>query len=95
MFKNIIDAVSGIVFLSTPHRGTNLAETLNLILQASLVANPTQFIAELAPRSQTLAMINDQFRHMAPKIDMISFYETRYTTISGRALVSSQRHGCH
>lgn len=95
MFKNIIDAVSGIVFLSTPHRGTNHSETLNRILQASFVSSPKQFIAELAPGSQILASINEGFRHVAPKIDIISFYETRYTTISGRTVVSSQRNGCH
>ena len=28
----IVKAVTSIIFLSTPHRGTNLAETLNRIL---------------------------------------------------------------
>ncbi|KAB5516895.1 Alpha/Beta hydrolase protein, partial [Coniochaeta sp. 2T2.1] len=44
-FSNIVKSVSAIIFLSTPHRGTNLAETLNRILQVSFVANPMQFIA--------------------------------------------------
>lgn len=81
MYKSIIDAVSAIVFLSTPHRGTNLAETLNRILQVSFVSNPMQFIAELAAGSQMLQKLNEQFRHVAPKLDIVSFYETRPTTV--------------
>lgn len=78
-FANIIKAVSAIIFLSTPHRGTNLAETLNRILQVSFVANPMQFIAELAAGSQTLQKLNEQFRHIAPNLEIVSFYETRPT----------------
>ncbi|KAL6808092.1 WD40 repeat-like protein [Trichoderma sp. SZMC 28015] len=80
-YETIIKAVSAIVFLSTPHRGTNLAETLNRILQVSFGANPMQFIAELAAGSQTLQRLNEQFRHVAPKLQIVSFYETRPTTI--------------
>ncbi|GFP56267.1 protein SERAC1 [Trichoderma asperellum] len=80
-YEAIIKAVSAIVFLSTPHRGTNLAETLNRILQVSFVASPMQFIAELAAGSQTLQKLNEQFRHVAPKLQIVSFYETRPTTM--------------
>ena len=65
-YKSIIRAVSSIIFLSTPHRGTNLAATLNRILQVSFVANPMQFIAELTAGSQTLQKLNETFRHVAP-----------------------------
>lgn len=81
MYEAIIKSVSSIIFLSTPHRGTNLAETLNRILQVSFVANPMQFIAELAAGSQTLQRLNEQFRHAAPKLQIVSFYETRPTTM--------------
>jgi hypothetical protein len=80
-FSNIIKSVSAVVFLSTPHRGTNLAETLNRILQVSFVANPMQFIAELATGSQTLQKLNEQFRHVASKLEIVSFYETRPTAL--------------
>ena len=82
MYEDIIKAVSSIIFLSTPHRGTNLAETLNRILQVSFVTNPRRFIAELAAGSQTLQKINEQFRHVAPKLQIVSFYETRPTTVA-------------
>lgn len=81
MYQDIIKAVSSIIFLSTPHRGTNLAETLNRILQVSFVSNPMQFIAELASGSQTLQKLNEQFRHIAPKLQIVSLYETRPTPV--------------
>ena len=80
-YEDIIKAVSSIVFLSTPHRGTNLAETLNRILQVSFVTSPMQFIAELAAGSHTLQKLNESFRHIAPKLQIVSFYETRPTPV--------------
>ncbi|KAL9020140.1 MAG: hypothetical protein Q9185_002597 [Variospora sp. 1 TL-2023] len=80
-YEKMIRMVSAILFLSTPHRGTNLAETLNRILQASFIATPKQFIGDLAKNSFTLQKLNDQFRHVAPKLDIVSFYETQMTPI--------------
>lgn len=80
-YAAIIKAISSIIFLSTPHRGTNLAETLNRILKVSLVAKPMQFISELTSGSQTLQKLNESFRHVAEKLQIISFYETRPTPI--------------
>ncbi|KFY19780.1 hypothetical protein V491_04219 [Pseudogymnoascus sp. VKM F-3775] len=81
IYEDIIKSVSSIIFLSTPHRGTSLAETLNRILQISFVASPMQFIAELASGSLSLQKLNEQFRHVASKLDIVSFYETRPTTM--------------
>lgn len=80
-YEYIIRSVSSIIFLSTPHRGTDLAETLNRILQVSFVANPMQFISELGAGSQTLQKLNEQFRHVATKLQLVSFYETRPTPV--------------
>lgn len=80
-YEDIIKSVSSIIFISTPHRGTNLAETLNRVLQVSMVANSMHFIAELASGSQTLQKLNEQFRHIAPRLQIVSFYETRPTTL--------------
>jgi hypothetical protein len=87
-YEAIVKAIRAIVFLSTPHRGTNLAETLNRILQVSLVAAPKQFISELIKNSYTLQKLNEEFRHIAPKLDIISFYETRPTPIGMSQVVS-------
>ena len=80
-YKAIVDAISAIVFLSTPHRGTNLAETLNRILQVSIISSSKQFISELSTNSYTMQKLNEQFRHIAPKLDIVSFYETQMTPI--------------
>ncbi|KAF2105865.1 hypothetical protein BDV96DRAFT_607880 [Lophiotrema nucula] len=76
-YENIVKAISAIVFLATPHRGTNLAEVLNRILQSTLVSNSKQYVSELAKNSFTLQKLNEQFRHIAPKLDIVSFYETQ------------------
>ncbi|KAH6656268.1 hypothetical protein BKA67DRAFT_551404 [Truncatella angustata] len=86
-YQDIVKAITSIIFLSTPHRGTHLAETLNRILQVSFVTSPMQFIAELIEGSQTLQKLNEQFRHVAPKLRIVSFYETRPTPIAKKAHV--------
>lgn len=80
-YEAIVKAVSGIAFLATPHRGTNLAQTLNKILQTTMVTNSKQYVAELVKNSFTLQKLNEQFRHVAPKLDIVSFYETQPTSI--------------
>lgn len=80
-YANIVKAITSIIFLSTPHRGTNLAATLNRILKMSLGTAPKQFIADLTLGSQALQKLNESFRHVAEKLQVISFYETRPTTM--------------
>ncbi|KAH6680769.1 NACHT and WD domain protein [Halenospora varia] len=80
-YEGIIKAVSAITFLSTPHRGSNLADTLNRILQSTFITNSKQHISELARNSFTLQKLNEQFRHIAPRLDIVSFYETQPTSI--------------
>lgn len=80
-YESIIKAISAITFLATPHRGTNLAEKLNRILQSTFVTNSKQYISDLAKNSFALQRLNEQFRHVAPRLDIISFYETQPTSI--------------
>lgn len=92
LYQGIINSISAIIFLSTPHRGTHLAETLNRILQVSFLTSPMQFIAELAGGSQTLQKLNEQFRHVAPRLRIVSFYETRPTPMIKKASIVSCFH---
>ncbi|KAJ4416586.1 hypothetical protein N0V85_002217 [Neurospora sp. IMI 360204] len=85
-YKDIIAAVSAIIFLSTPHRGTSLAETLNNLLQYSFQAQKS-FISDLAKNSPAIEDINEQFRHVAPKLSIYSFYETLETTIGPKKVM--------
>lgn len=80
-YESIVQAISAIAFLATPHRGANLAELLNWILQSTLITNSKHYISELAKNSFTLQKLNEQFRHVAPKLDIVSFYETQPTSI--------------
>jgi hypothetical protein len=76
------------LFLSTPHRGTHLAEILNRILTVSVFNHsPKQYIAELKNNSPTLEEINEQFRNIAPKLQIVSFFETKPTAIGPKKMV--------
>lgn len=80
-YHAIIKAVTAIIFLSTPHRGSNFAEVLNRILQVSLVSAPKEYINDLAKNSATLQRINETFRHVVKGLNIVSFYETQPTAI--------------
>ncbi|KAI1469710.1 uncharacterized protein F4812DRAFT_300693 [Daldinia caldariorum] len=84
-YESIIKAISAITFLATPHRGTHLAETLNRILQTAMITNSKQYISDLAKNSFTLQKLNEQFRHIAPRLDIVSFYETQPTAITSKS----------
>ncbi|OHE99782.1 NACHT and WD domain-containing protein [Colletotrichum orchidophilum] len=80
-YESIVKSIAAIIFLATPHRGTNLAQTLNRILRSSMITDSKQYIADLAKNSLTLQKINEQFRHIAPKLDIVSFYESQPTSV--------------
>lgn len=91
-YRELIRAVSGIVFLSTPHRGSNLAEALNKILSACIFAfSPKEYISELRINSPTLQDINEQFRNLAPNVSLVSFYETLKTAIGPSQVMVLQK----
>lgn len=91
-YESIIKAVSAITFLATPHRGTNLAEILNLILRSTVTTNSKQYISELARNSFTLQRLNEQFRHIAPRLHIVSFYETQPCSIGLKKAQIVSRH---
>ena len=85
-YKALVQSISAIVFLSTPHRGSNLAEILNRILIASFQSS-RNFIKDLNRNSMALEEINEQFRHIAPRLSIWSFYETLPTPIGPRKMM--------
>ncbi|KAJ9615502.1 hypothetical protein H2200_001577 [Cladophialophora chaetospira] len=81
-YKEIVGSTSAILFLSTPHRGTNLADLLNMILSACLFGfSSKDYVAELKANSPSIQEINEQFRNLAPRIKIASFYETKATKV--------------
>lgn len=92
-YESIVKSISSIAFLATPHRGTTLAQVLNRILDTAIISNSKQYIADLAKNSLTLQKLNDQFRHIAPRLDIVSFYETQPTQLyKGAKVVRSCTH---
>ncbi|KAI9888888.1 MAG: hypothetical protein M1814_006177 [Vezdaea aestivalis] len=85
-YEHIIKSIVAIMFLATPHRGTNLATVLNWILTSTFLSNAKQYINDLHQNSAALQKLNDQFRHIAPRLDIVSFYETRPTPIGLKAM---------
>ncbi|KAK3309390.1 uncharacterized protein B0T15DRAFT_481111 [Chaetomium strumarium] len=81
-FSQIVSMIKAVLFLATPHRGTDLAETLNrLLLSASFLGHsPKEYVTELARKSPTIDELNEAFRHHASKLQIFSFYETLATT---------------
>ena len=91
-FKGPISQVKAVLFLSTPHQGTNLAETLNRILSVSIFNHtPKQYISELKQNSPFIEDINEEFRKHAPRLQIFSFYETLETAIGPRRVMVLQR----
>lgn len=87
-YKDLVESISAILFLATPHRGTNLAELLNRMLFVSFQSTK-DFIVDLSKSSATLEEINEQFRHVAQKLSIFSFYETLPTYVGPKRLVCS------
>jgi hypothetical protein len=90
-YQSLVRSISGIIFLSTPHRGTDLANVMNRILSACFSLSPKQYIAELQSNSQSLLEINEQFRHLAPKTEIVSFFETRKTSVGMSSVLILER----
>jgi WD40 repeat protein len=85
-YQSIVRSISAIMFLATPHRGTNLAEILNRVLTVSFQSTKN-FITDLNKSSPALEEINEQFRHIAPKLSIVSFYETLATTVGPKKIM--------
>ncbi|KAI1747448.1 hypothetical protein F4782DRAFT_521079 [Xylaria castorea] len=79
-YQQAVKGVSAIIFLSTPHRGTNLAKILNRVLAASFKSTK-YFISDLSKSSSAIEELNEEFRHVAPNLSIWSFYETLATSI--------------
>jgi hypothetical protein len=80
-FKRVLNNTVGILFLATPHRGSNLARTLANIQKATF--SERKFVGDLQLGSQTVNKINDLFAEHADGIALISFWESTDTRFVG------------
>jgi hypothetical protein len=69
-----VNRIHTLYFLATPHQGSDLAKILVNILKVSYGTKP--FVTELEHNSESIASINDSFRHYAEDLQLWSFYET-------------------
>jgi pimeloyl-ACP methyl ester carboxylesterase len=81
-YKDIVTQIHAVLFLSTPHRGTDLATVLNRILTVSIfMQSPKQYITELQKSSPTIENLNEGFANHAAELQIFSFYETLETPV--------------
>ncbi|KAK4102353.1 hypothetical protein N658DRAFT_470033 [Parathielavia hyrcaniae] len=78
----MISHVHGIVFLSTPHRGSSHASSLNNLLSVMIGTSSKVYLAELDSRSTSIEDINEQFRSVSDPLHLVSMYETLPTRVS-------------
>jgi len=91
-YEGIVSQIRAILFLSTPHRGSNLADTLDKILSTSLTKSARKaYITELAKNSSTIEELNEDFRHQISNLDLYSFYELKSSVIKGSLSVCISR----
>ena len=69
--------IKGVVFLGTPHRGSDLANILNLILTISFSSR--SFVKQLNSNSEGIRAINNSFVHRVDSLKLVSFFETENT----------------
>lgn len=80
-FTELVSRIHGIMFLATPHRGSQLASTLNNILASTPLGPPPKaYVNDLQLQSNTLQEINEQFRHHCGDLELVSFFETNKTS---------------
>lgn len=79
--NEIASRIHTLYFLATPHRGADLAKTLEFLLKLSHSSKP--YVNELERNSESIATINDSFRHVSKGLHLWSFYETIRSTIGG------------
>lgn len=81
---DICDRIKCIIFLATPHRGSDYATTLNRILKVSGItgmASSRDYINDLTKGSASSQAINEDFRRYADDLNIYSFYETLPTSL--------------
>lgn len=77
--------IRSIIFLATPHRGSNLGSVLKNIAAVSPISKP--FLADVASKSISAQRIDDDFVRYTNGLSILSFYETLPMSIGGLSTV--------
>jgi hypothetical protein len=81
--NDLASRIHTLYFLATPHRGSDFTKILVKVLKVS--HGPKPFLAELKRNSESIASVNDSFRHLADDLQLWSFYETVPTNLVFRS----------
>ena len=78
-YSEILDRTAGLIFMGTPHRGSDTAKWASMLKEMFNVVGAgshTHLLADLKRQSRTLIQINSDFVERAVKFQQIlSFYE--------------------
>jgi WD40 repeat protein len=81
-YASLASRIQGILFLATPHRGSDCAQVLSKLL--SLAGGQRPFVTDLNRNSEALQSINEEFPDCCHKLLLYSFYETIPTNFAIR-----------
>lgn len=78
-YSDIAESTRGIVFFGTPHRGSDVADwtaVVSDVLQAAMARPQSRLLHALQSHSPELWKVSMDFRPLAPKYAITSFYES-------------------
>lgn len=78
-YKPILDKTCGIIFFSTPHRGSDVMNYFGTF--STIVLRGTTTVEELKPQSILLNKLNEEFPKIAPHVKTLSVGENESTCI--------------
>ncbi|KAK9769406.1 putative DUF676 domain-containing protein [Seiridium cardinale] len=81
IYQSFAQLVRAMVFLATPHTGSNLAAVLSKVFRMSSGLKP--YLEDLTKNSETVQSINTEFPSHSSGLSLYSFYETKPMSIGG------------
>lgn len=81
IYEKIAMRIKAIIFIATPHSGSNLAGTLDKLFRMSSGLKP--YLEDLGRNSDTVQSINAEFPTHSLSLILHSFYETKPLSIGG------------
>ncbi|KAI1178312.1 hypothetical protein F4777DRAFT_113251 [Nemania sp. FL0916] len=80
-YSSMLSKVHGIMFLSTPHRGSSHAHALNTLLSIMIGSSSKVYVSELESSSTSIEDIREQFRAICSSWKLVSLYESLPTKL--------------